>query len=67
MKMRALISVLQSIIYELALETINELKTAGYPTVTFSKDNHDGVLKAPFWYYDKDGKILVTEKVYTTE
>jgi branched-chain amino acid transport system substrate-binding protein len=50
-----------------ALETINELKTAGYPTVTFSKDNHDGVLKAPFWYYDKDGKILVTEKIYSTE
>jgi branched-chain amino acid transport system substrate-binding protein len=50
-----------------ALESITELKTAGYPTVTFSKDNHDGVLKAPFWYYDKDGKILVTEKVYSTD
>jgi len=50
-----------------ALEGITELKTAGYPTVTFSKDNHDGVLKAPFWYYDKDGKILVTEKVYSTD
>jgi branched-chain amino acid transport system substrate-binding protein len=50
-----------------ALESIRELKTPGYPTVTFSSDNHDGVLKAPFWYYNKNGNILVTEKVYSTD
>jgi branched-chain amino acid transport system substrate-binding protein len=50
-----------------SLERVQDLKTAGYPAVTFSKDNHDGVLKAPFWSYDKDGNIQVTQKIYSVD
>lgn len=50
-----------------ALETIQDLKTGGYRSLTFTKTNHDGVLSTYFWYYDRDGKMRITDKYYTVD
>jgi branched-chain amino acid transport system substrate-binding protein len=50
-----------------ALETIRGMETGGYRAVSFSKDNHDGVLSAHFWHYEKDGVVRVTDKIYSVD
>ena len=50
-----------------ALETVRNFKTGGYPSITFTKQNHDGVSSSHFWRYSKDGAIQLTDKLYTVE